>query len=377
MKKKSKISAILIAVLTVSSTCVYGKNFAKTSVKYNETVVEVTPQELSDPSTFTKSFTPEEQYGYDFVSWDTSECENKALQFKPFNKWCEIKPNYKKHEFNTVLFDDEGNVVIRKKVPYEGKIGEIKPIEKENYDFLNFKDVETEEIIDENSISDKDRGIIGVYEPKKWQVTYNLAGGSLSNKGVEQYTFGEKTPLPKPYRDGYDFAGWIDEVGKGHWEISEGTSGELNLTAAWKPNIFTAHPDEGPGGRLFVPKAGYTSKIYYRGATLAESQALCDLPDTCVDIPQGHPVEHLFADHAKQGFNRAVNCGIGSDVVIVKDGVHYNYKIEKWTTGQNLKTHFTLDSGEDFNSWASGYSIIMYTCAQVGTDVPIFIAAAR
>ena len=80
--------------------------------------------------------------------------------------------------------------------------------------------------------------IYGNRTPIEYTITYNntqnLANGNNTHYNITQSV--ELSPLPNYI--GYSFAGWINEEGKTITKISEGTTGDIILTANWTANVY-------------------------------------------------------------------------------------------------------------------------------------------
>ncbi len=373
---KSKTKKLLIIPALACASFAYGYFFTKTTLRYENQEHKYTRKEIQQIEAINKDFNPEERHGYDFKEWDIKNADNLFFQILPIKKACVIEPIYERHAFKTNLIVNQDQVFSYKNVLYKEPIGEFTVPDKEFHKFSHFEDMETKETINFDTPSTKDRNVIAVYKPMEFKIVYDTNGGTMTQQDITSYTYGEKTKLPVASMSGYNFAGWTDQDGNNYWELGEKVHGDLKLKANFTPDIFTSHPDEGPEGRLFVPAVGYTAKIFPRADDDHQSQVLTDLPDSCVDLHRGFNVPHLIADHSHQGFGKALTHGIGTDVVVVQNGERHNYKIRKFTTGQNTGHDIILDSGEILSDWSEGLPYVMYTCAKPGTSVPVYVVAA-
>ncbi len=109
-------------------------------------------------------------------------------------------------------------------------------IERTNYDFAGWytDSTLTTKI---TSISTTTYGKVTVYAkwtPKKFNISFDANGGSLSETPPTQYTYGTGiNPLPIPTKSGYNFIGWKDGSGNIVDIISSTDSGNKTLTAQW------------------------------------------------------------------------------------------------------------------------------------------------
>lgn len=85
------------------------------------------------------------------------------------------------------------------------------------------------------------------WEERKFQITYDLNGGSFEDaeqETTEEFTFGNKYSFPTPIKNGYAFVNWYDAA-KGYGFIENQTAvlaDDLTLTAIWKTNLSTVAP---------------------------------------------------------------------------------------------------------------------------------------
>ena len=105
-----------------------------------------------------------------------------------------------------------------------------------------------------------------------WQVNYDLAGGSIPDgtSYAGSYTAGDTLALPgsggsagpAPIREGFEFAGWVDEQGEAITEISAHSSGERTVTATWTGASAATWPDlEGEAYACYDPQWHYLTLL--------------------------------------------------------------------------------------------------------------------
>ena len=96
-----------------------------------------------------------------------------------------------------------------------------------------------------------------------YNITYNLAGGSLSN-AIDSYVYGIGTNLPVPTKEGFRFTGWKNASNQIVNNISSTASGDIELTAQWEQITFLyAYSNNGTitkdtynyGTAVYVPQA--------------------------------------------------------------------------------------------------------------------------
>ena len=104
-----------------------------------------------------------------------------------------------------------------------------------------------------------------VWDPKDYDITYDLAGGKTQGKYVKYDADDNPFTLINPTRTGYTFAGW---KGTGlskttlNVTIPTGSYGDRKYIATWTPNTYTITYDPA-GGNVFTTtqKATYDSNI--------------------------------------------------------------------------------------------------------------------
>ena len=134
--------------------------------------------------------------------------------------------------------------------------------EKEHYDFIGWKAGSFElkdgedifvygdsavtcgtwgEVYDE-SISDVT--FTPIFEPHKYEITYELNGDKVSNANPSEYDIDDETIVLKdPVRRGYTFLGWYESDdfsdGRRVYEIASGSTGKKYLYAKWETTEYT------------------------------------------------------------------------------------------------------------------------------------------
>lgn len=100
--------------------------------------------------------------------------------------------------------------------------------------------------------------------PNKYNIQYNLEGGTISNN-PNTYTYGVVTTIPNPTKEGYNFAGWYINNNKDErfidYEISPNTYGKLELTASWKTEEYTISFVDSDGTLLYSITQEYNTVI--------------------------------------------------------------------------------------------------------------------
>lgn len=73
-----------------------------------------------------------------------------------------------------------------------------------------------------------------VTELLKYNITYNLDGGTNSPNNPDSFTIEDYIILEAPTKEGYGFLGWLDSDGEWVNAIDYGTNKDIELTAMWK-----------------------------------------------------------------------------------------------------------------------------------------------
>ena len=86
-----------------------------------------------------------------------------------------------------------------------------------------------------------DKNLLAVWKEKDYSISYDLAGGRVEGELPASYTYSfESVKLPTPERNGYTFAGWLDEdEGKYISKISSFSGRDFALKAVWKINTYS------------------------------------------------------------------------------------------------------------------------------------------
>ena len=82
--------------------------------------------------------------------------------------------------------------------------------------------------------------IVNIFNTKGYIFKINANGGQFNNSD-SVIVNGNKTTLPSPTRNGYNFLGWIGSNGNTNQTtvtIPKGTTGNLNYTANWSTNAY-------------------------------------------------------------------------------------------------------------------------------------------
>lgn len=138
-----------------------------------------------------------------------------------------------------IYFETFGGM-IAEELPNEFSIGKIDlPIpEKEGYIFLHWS-LEDGTIIDENYNFDKTLTIYANWAKigKKYQIYYDLNGGSFDCEYPSEHVFGYETTLITPVKEYHKFLGWYDNkefIGSIYQSLSALNAKHITLYAKWE-----------------------------------------------------------------------------------------------------------------------------------------------
>ena len=80
--------------------------------------------------------------------------------------------------------------------------------------------------------------INAVWNPIQYRIKYELNGGVNATSNPTSYNVTDTFSIQRPTRPNYQFTGWKWPDGKVKNYINRGTTGDLLLTATWKPNRY-------------------------------------------------------------------------------------------------------------------------------------------
>ena len=111
---------------------------------------------------------------------------------------------------------------------------------REHYDFVEWR-LDGKKVTEILSGSHGDKALTAIWQPKTYSISYNLNGGTASNKtsyNIETETF----TLNNPTKTGYTFIGWTGangDVPELNVSVELGTVGDLEFIANWSINQYT------------------------------------------------------------------------------------------------------------------------------------------
>ena len=141
------------------------------------------------------------------------------------------------------VIDGEGNEY--KYVDGVDQILGVSESSVDGYNFVGFSTTENGTVEYQNGdiINRTDNLILyPVYEPTTYEITYDLAGGSISVENPTSYNIEESVTLNNPTKDHYEFAGWTGtdlSSATNNVVIPTGSTGNRNYTATWTAINYT------------------------------------------------------------------------------------------------------------------------------------------
>ena len=111
---------------------------------------------------------------------------------------------------------------------------------REGYTFVKWQDADGHTVTIIPSGSSADITLNAIWEPIEYSISYELNGGVLGTVFPASYTIeSADISLSSPARTGYDFIGWQKSDGNIITSIPSGSTGNLSLSALWKPTKYS------------------------------------------------------------------------------------------------------------------------------------------
>lgn len=234
---------------------------------------------------------------------------------------------------------------------------------------------------------------------KKFTITYNGNGGTVSTASKQVYWGDAIGTLPTVTKAGYKLKGWYTEASNGSQVSSTTKMPNNNVTyyAQWSPNVCTVtyHPNNGKfnshtddtvqkfyydgnnnavtnmrnakKGYFDATRTGYSivsEKEWKNGTTTYNQDSGYRATDFCPDLLNGDQsvtlkvnwkiktftvtlrgeegAKNLKLDNSKTKLSKTVNYG---DTITVSTGTENYYQFEQWSTGDTNKTEtYTVTS---------------------------------
>ena len=237
------------------------------------------PEGVSNPRKYTietETFVlnnPERE-GYEFLGWKVS------LDGKP-NKRCSVNKGttgdlyfydeWRELKSYSISYDSNGGVGSKISYAYEGnsiEIADSSDVSWRGYEFVCWNtesdgsgtDYKPGELYEK----DEDLKLYAKWNVIKYAISYDLAGGTLpeGKSNPTEYTVEtDSFVLVNPTKDGYEFVGWkdselSDDTASRTFMIRWGSSGDMLLTALWKPlDMYTITFDANGADRGSAPES--------------------------------------------------------------------------------------------------------------------------
>lgn len=270
---------------------------------------------------------------------------------------------------------------------------------KESYDFIGWSKTASgqKEFIDEENIinlTDQEETITlyAKYEPKNYSITYDLVGGTLSQKPTSYNIESVELTLPTPTKNGYIFTGWTGSNGTTPQKsvvIPTGTTGNKNYTANWEKANFkviytsdqfgtitgkteeTVKFEESPTGTTKTIVSGYkhlkwatdvdvmlrNGKKIYAGAEITEDEIKQIIVKSNITITAYH-YQNKYAIAYNAGQNGKVS-GITNEEVA--------------ENSSPLGTKVTPNTGYEFSHWIANTNLTLTNGTIIQTGQPVSV----
>ena len=209
--------------------------------------------------------------GYDFSGWEIvngdGSINNNILTLGIKNM--KIKALYQLNE-QKLNIDLDGGTGNNQAGSY--KVGTSITLDiptKEGYDFSGWELISGNSILSGNTITigSEETTIKAIYTAKKYTVTYNANGGTVSGTSKSVTYNAKYGTLPTPQRAGYSFLGWYTAKTGGS-KITETTivkiTSNQTIYAQWKETLIT-YEDLSKNYKCKNSSAGATPYIEYSG----------------------------------------------------------------------------------------------------------------
>ena len=209
--------------------------------------------------------------GYTFTGWNINEdIENFIKDYeipKGTTGDIELTANYKPNSYKLIFNTNGANEEVpSKNIHFNTKFGELPSITKKGYKFVNWIDSNQNEVNGETIFNEpNDITINANWETISYEIKYNLVGGNIDNEPSNYNVESENIVLPNPTKEGYIFLGWSSKDNNVYvkdYEIPKGTTGDIELTANYKPiTYYISYNSQGAEGTMENTKVKYNNKL--------------------------------------------------------------------------------------------------------------------
>ena len=209
--------------------------------------------------------------GYTFTGWNINEdIENFIKDYeipKGTTGDIELTANYKPNSYKLIFNTNGANEEVpSKNIHFNTKFGELPSITKKGYKFVNWTDSNKNEVNGETIFNEpNDITINANWETISYEIKYNLVGGNIDGNPTSYNVESENIVLPNPTKEGYIFSGWSSKDNNVYvkdYEIPKGTTGDIELTANYKPiTYYISYNSQGAEGTMENTKVKYNNKL--------------------------------------------------------------------------------------------------------------------
>ena len=208
--------------------------------------------------------------GYTFIGWSSKTDDEKIIDYeipKGTTGDIELTANYRVNKYN-LIYNTNGakEKLAPKEVEYNSEFGDLPIITKEGYNFVNWTNNANKEVSSKTIFNEvNDINIFANWETISYEIKYNLVGGNIENNPTSYNIESDNIVIPNPTKEGYIFLGWSskdDNVFIKDYEISKGTTGDIELTANYKPiTYYVSYNSQGAEGTMENTKVKYNNKL--------------------------------------------------------------------------------------------------------------------
>ncbi len=194
----------------------------------------VSGKEIQNVSAISEIIQPiYERVGYEFKGFDKDLSQMDGGTKATLNAVWEAK----KFTVNLIVGEDSDIVNVVYDSEYTFPV-----IEKDYYDFVGWSIGEnSDKIVESQGVFTytENLSLYPVWKPTEYEISYNLNGGSLSLTNPKTYNVESEVNFNSPEKDGYDFAGWIDEDSEQTiLKIEKGSFGKKTISALYTPKTY-------------------------------------------------------------------------------------------------------------------------------------------
>ncbi len=229
---------------------------------------------------------------YNFAGWRLSDGTAVNASSKPGTAAnFTIYANWTPKTF-TLTYDAKGGSVSpgSKTLTFGDSLGTLPTPTKANYDFAGWK-LSNGTAVSASTVpsSATNLTVYASWTPKKFTLTYNANGGTVS-PGTKTLTFGDTLgTLPTPKRDYHNFLGWYDANGNAvSASTKPGSAANLTITARWEQKAAVwVKASEIPSGAQVVDRKWTYTKTETTESTNASMSGWTKINETWRETGSG------------------------------------------------------------------------------------------